>query len=64
VYVCSCRGVTDRTVDAVIAAGADTVPAISQACGAGTRCGGCWPELERLLDEHAVHAPACDRIAV
>ena len=47
--VCSCRVVTDRTVEAAIAAGADTVEDIAAACAAGGRCGGCWPELERLL---------------
>jgi bacterioferritin-associated ferredoxin len=50
-YVCSCRGVTDRTVCAAIAAGARTIEDLSDRCSAGERCGGCWPELERLLAE-------------
>ena len=50
-YVCSCRGVTDRTVCAAIAAGARTVEDISRRCAAGARFGGCRPELERLLAE-------------
>ena len=62
-YVCSCRAVTDRTVDAAIASGADTVEEIARRCGAGARCGGCWPELERLLAE--LPKPAYEhRIAV
>jgi bacterioferritin-associated ferredoxin len=51
-FVCSCRAVTDRTVRAAIASGADRIPEIADRCGAGSRCGGCWPELERLLHEH------------
>jgi bacterioferritin-associated ferredoxin len=26
--------------------------AVTDRCGAGSRCGGCWPELQRLLDLH------------
>lgn len=51
-FVCSCLAVTDRTVDAVIAGGASTLDEVTDRCGAGSRCGGCWPELQRLLDEH------------
>ncbi len=50
--VCSCRAVTDRTIHAAVAAGATCVGSIAEKCGAGGRCGGCWPELERLLAVH------------
>lgn len=49
--VCSCLAVSDRTVDAVLASGATTVDEVTSRCGAGGRCGGCWPSLQRLLDE-------------
>jgi bacterioferritin-associated ferredoxin len=52
VIVCSCRTVTDRTVDAAIASGAHGIEDLAERCGAGSRCGGCWPELERLIHEH------------
>jgi len=52
VFVCSCEAVTDRTVDAAIASGATSIAEVTSRCGAGGRCGGCWPELQRLLDEH------------
>jgi len=55
-FVCSCRAVTDRTVDAVLASGATCIEDVAERCGAGSRCGGCWPELERLLHEHAESA--------
>lgn len=61
-FVCSCLAVTDRTVDATIASGAATVAEVTQRCGAGGRCGGCWPELQRLLEaadaERATHRSA------
>jgi bacterioferritin-associated ferredoxin len=52
VIICSCRAITERTVDATIAAGASTVEDIAGRCSAGGQCGGCWPTLQRLLDEH------------
>jgi len=52
VIVCSCRGVTDRTVGAAVASGATSPTEVASRCGAGSRCGGCWPELERLIEAH------------
>ncbi len=50
--VCVCRGVSDRTVRALIAAGARTRAEVRKACGAGTDCGKCCAMLaELLLDE-------------
>lgn len=51
-YVCSCRGVTERVISEVIARGARTVDHIATGCEAGGRCGGCRPMLERLLVAH------------
>ena len=51
--VCSCRAVTDRTIRAAIDEGAQTVEELTQHCAAATDCGGCWPELERLISEHS-----------
>jgi bacterioferritin-associated ferredoxin len=62
-FVCSCRAITDRTVDAAIASGAESVRDVAERCGAGSRCGGCWPELERLLREHDAQG-TLDRSAV
>jgi len=47
--VCHCRRVNDRAVKATVAAGARTVPDVAARCGAGTRCGGCWPAIDQLL---------------
>ena len=55
-YACSCKAVTDRTIDAVIASGASSVEEITSKCAAGGRCGGCWSALERMLEEHFAYA--------
>ena len=49
-FICSCKAVTDRTVHAAVAAGASCPEEIAAMCGAGSRCGGCWPALERILE--------------
>ena len=49
--VCSCRAVSDRTVKTAIASGATTIQDVAARCGAGARCGGCWPALAELLDD-------------
>jgi bacterioferritin-associated ferredoxin len=63
-YVCSCLAVTDRTVKAAIASGATTVGDVIDRCRAGGRCGGCWPQLERMLDEHVTLVDDPVRLAV
>ena len=50
-YACLCRAVTEKSVRAVVAAGASTVSEVRATCGAGTGCGGCLPSLRRLLRE-------------
>lgn len=50
-YVCHCEVVTDRTIRAAVAVGARDARAVGDACGAGTRCGGCVPAIEGLIAE-------------
>lgn len=47
--VCLCHGVRDRDLDAAIATGAATVEEVGRACGAGTGCGACIPDVEDRL---------------
>lgn len=47
--VCNCHKVTDATIAAAIADGADSVEAIGEATRAGTGCGSCRTELCQLL---------------
>lgn len=63
-HVCSCRRVTDRTVMAAILSGAGTINDVTARCAAGGGCGGCWPELQRLLDGHVADLAAVMECAV
>jgi bacterioferritin-associated ferredoxin len=51
-WVCHCKGVTDRQIRSAINAGARTPVEIGIHCRAGTGCGGCLPEVCRVLDDH------------
>ena len=51
-WVCHCKGVTDGQIRSAIDAGARTPLEIGTYCRAGTGCGGCLPEVCRLLDDH------------
>jgi bacterioferritin-associated ferredoxin len=52
VLVCHCAAVSDRSVRDAIESGARLEEEIAARCGAASRCGGCLPEVRRLLDEH------------
>ncbi len=48
-YVCSCHGISDRTVRAAISAGANCVEDVTAMCRASGNCGSCAPTIESLL---------------
>ena len=50
-YVCVCRAVTDEKVKAAIAAGAQSVEAVTAACCAGDDCGACHQTIEALIED-------------
>jgi bacterioferritin-associated ferredoxin len=52
-YVCVCRAVTDKEVEAAIDGGAETVDAVTQACQAGGDCGACHGHIEDMIEERA-----------
>lgn len=49
--VCHCRAVNDATIRAEIEQGALTPDEVADRCGAGSRCGGCRPVIDELVDE-------------
>ncbi len=49
--LCICEGVSDRTVRTAIQEGCKTLPAIGQACGAGTDCRKCCNAIHQLLNQ-------------
>ncbi len=48
--VCVCRGVSERQVEAVVAAGATTIDEVSRACGAASDCGACHHMVTALVE--------------
>ena len=49
--LCLCRGISERTVKAVIGSGAETLDDVAAACEAGSDCGACQDMLLDLLAE-------------
>jgi bacterioferritin-associated ferredoxin len=51
--VCHCNGVTDHRIRGAVRAGACSLREVARACGAGGCCGGCRPEISRILRQEA-----------
>lgn len=47
--LCLCHAKSERDVDETIRAGADSVEAVGDRCGAGTGCGACVEEIAQRL---------------
>lgn len=66
-YVCLCRRVTDKKVAVAIRAGASDSDEVARHCGAGSRCRGCIPLIEEMLERHTdgassyVHQQSADQ---
>ena len=50
-YVCLCKGVSDRVVRQCIREGARSLQQVGQECGAGTDCGACRGTIREMLEE-------------
>jgi len=48
--VCHCLRVFDRTIRQCVRDGAASQAAVTAACGAGSRCGGCRASIEQIVD--------------
>lgn len=48
---CLCRPIRERDLRLLVRAGAHSVEAVGRACGAGTCCGTCKPEIARIVAE-------------
>jgi len=49
VIVCHCHRVSDRHIRSAVADGARDLTSVSRACGAGSSCGGCRPEVAQVI---------------
>jgi bacterioferritin-associated ferredoxin len=50
VYICLCRVVTRKAIEATIQAGARTVEEVARRSGAGTECGKCRRNISKLIE--------------
>ncbi len=48
--VCNCMNVTSGMIKATVDGGADTLEEVQAATGAGTVCGACLDDVQRLVD--------------
>jgi nitrite reductase (NADH) large subunit len=48
--ICSCEGISKKTIADLVANGCETVDAIKHSCKAGTGCGGCVPMLKDIME--------------
>lgn len=49
--VCSCLGVTNGMIKDAVDAGANTLEEVQDATGAGTACGACVEDVQRLVEQ-------------
>ena len=59
--VCLCRGVSERHIQGIVAAGAKTAGDIARACGATTDCGACHQLVVAVVEEAQQPAVAGER---
>jgi len=50
-YVCVCKAVTDKEVEAAIDEGAHTVDQVTATCQAGGDCGSCRGMIEDMIED-------------
>ncbi|MBS0517981.1 MAG: (2Fe-2S)-binding protein [Proteobacteria bacterium] len=57
-YICICRAIRDRDVDAAVRAGARRPVDIFRACGHQPQCGGCAGDMRKRIVQATVDAPS------
>jgi len=50
-YLCICRAIRERDVDAAVRAGARRPADIFRACGQSPQCGGCASDLRQRISQ-------------
>jgi bacterioferritin-associated ferredoxin len=60
VIVCHCHRVTDSAVGAAVDAGCSHLREVVRLTRAGTRCGGCVPQLRAVCERALAEAQAQD----
>jgi assimilatory nitrate reductase catalytic subunit len=62
--VCHCFRVSDREIRNCVREGACNVGEVGQVCDAGMACGGCRPEIARIVDTEGVPQPRFELLPV
>ena len=57
-FTCLCHPTREKDLRLLIRAGARDLATIGRACGAGTGCGTCRPEIRRMLRDEEPHEEA------
>jgi bacterioferritin-associated ferredoxin len=50
-YICICRAIRERDVDAAVRAGARRPVDVFRACGQSPQCGGCACEMRQRINQ-------------
>ncbi|WP_049721518.1 bacterioferritin-associated ferredoxin [Gilvimarinus polysaccharolyticus] len=50
-YVCLCKGITDRQIEAAVHDGADSLGKLRKTLGVASQCGKCSSLTREILDE-------------
>jgi bacterioferritin-associated ferredoxin len=53
-FVCLCKGITEKQVISAIQDGASTVDDLSASLGIGLQCGSCAAIAENMINNHSV----------
>ncbi len=53
--VCNCMNVTSGRIKEAVDSGASTLEEVQEATGAGTVCGACLEDVQRLVDYFVEH---------
>jgi bacterioferritin-associated ferredoxin len=53
-WICHCKRVNDSAIRSAIDGGAQSTVEVALECRAGTGCGGCIPEVRRILRERRI----------
>lgn len=51
--ICACKGVNIGAIEDAVRSGCTNRPAVAEATGASTGCGGCGPVIDDIVEDHA-----------
>ena len=57
-YLCICRAIRERDVDAAVRAGARRPADVFRACGQNPQCGSCASDMRKRIDQTIVREQA------